>query len=562
MPSVAIGSARPTRLVCGAIVLCVIALYVHVVECGFVNLDDGSHIYKNSLVLSGLRWEQLKGAFAPHASLWIPLTWVSFMAEVSVFGVNAVEMHVLNVLLHAANAVLLFLLLKRMTQRFWPSAAVAALFAIHPINVESVAWVTERKNVLCFFFGLLSLHAYTTYARRASKPAYLAALTCFGLALLAKPMLVPLPAGLLLLDIWPFGRLDWTNWRRRALEKLPFLLLAVGSCLMTMRATATVNSAVTFDFMPFQVRVSNALIAYATYLSQMAWPSDLCVLYPHKQEVELLKAGISFLTLTIITVTAWRLRRPYPYLLIGWLWFLGMLVPMIGFVQVGPQSHADRFTYVAQLGIFVAGVWLIADLWGDRPRRWLVYSAMVVGVGLTLATLQQVEHWTNGVTLFERAVAVTTGNHRAYHHAAVARAQVGDFPAAINHFKQSLRIYPYRAETWNYLSAALIDVGHNADAEFAARKAIALQPDYPEARLNLASACEAIGHDSEAIAEYRRILEGQPDTVAAHYRLGLLLAKQGEIDAARQSLMEAARLVPEDATVAQALREFSATAVQ
>lgn len=556
-------SSRLTLLVCGAIAILTFLAYSHVVECGFITFDDGNHITNNPLVLGGLTWGAVKDAFLhPHASLWIPLTWISFMIDTSIFGLSAAEMHTANLLLHAANAVLLFLLLKRMTSRFWPSAAVAVLFALHPINVESVAWVTERKNVLCWFFGLLSLYSYTVFAQRESRIAYVGALTLFALALLAKPMLVPLPPGLLLLDIWPLKRLDGSNWIRRSLEKLPFLLLALGSSVMTMRAALETGVSVAQDVIPAAVRVSNAIVAYGIYLAQLVWPKDLCILYPHKAEVEVLKVSISLAVIVGITIVGWLVRRRHPYVLIGWLWFLGMLVPMLGLVQVGIQAHADRFTYVAQLGIFVPVIWLIADLWGNRPRRFLVYAGCIAGVGLMLATLRQVEHWTSSVILFEHAIAVTENNLRAYHNAGVARSQIGDYPAAIAHYTKSLEMGSTNEETWSNLSAALIHVKRFAAAVAAARQALMLDPNFTEARFNLASACAASGDEAGAIAEYRRLAQEDPVEVSARYHLGILLTKRGEIDAAREPLQEAVRLRPGDPKIAEALRKVAKEPVQ
>jgi tetratricopeptide (TPR) repeat protein len=549
---------RTILLICGAIVASIFIAYGHVLECGFINFDDGTHITENPMVLGGLSWEGVKSAFTKsHASLWIPLTWISFMADVSLFGLGAGEMHAENMLLHAANAVLLFLLLKRATSRLWASAAVAALFALHPINVESVAWVTERKNVLSLFFGLLSLHAYVSYSQRGGKSSYAASIVLFACALLAKPMLVSLPAGMLLLDIWPLRRLDKSNWYVRALEKLPFLLLTIGSSVMTMRSTLGDGTTVALDQLPIEVRVCNALVSYATYLRQLAWPSDLGVLYFHPQEVQPVATAVSLLVLVSLTVAAWVLRKHHPYLIIGWLWFLGMLVPMIGVVQVGPQAHADRFTYAAQLGIFAAVVWLISDLWGKRPRRLLAYAAAIVGAALMMATLRQVEHWTNGATLFEHTIAVTERNPRAYAGAGFARAQLGDYPAAASHYVKALEIVE-DAETWNNLASALIHLDRNSEAVTAARRALAMEPEFNEARFNLASACERAGDEAQAIAEFRKVVEAEPGTVLAQYRLGMLLAKRGDIEAATQAFTEAARLRPNDSKIIEALRNIAA----
>jgi cytochrome c-type biogenesis protein CcmH/NrfG len=550
---------RSTVLICGTIVFSVFIAYAHVVECGFISLDDDNHITQNPLVLKGLNWESVKSAFAaPRGSLWIPLTWISFMADVSVFGLNAAEMHAVNVLLHAANAVLLFLLLRRTTNRLWPSAAVAVLFALHPINVESVAWATERKNVLCLLFGLLSLHGYVSYAQRASKAAYAGALVLFGCALLSKPMLVPLPAGLLLFDLWPLRRLDWSNWQSRALEKLPFILLALGSSAITIRGSLNAGTSVTFDQLPLGLRAANAIVSYGTYLRQLVWPCDLCVLYPYRNEIEWLAAGISLIVLTAITIAAWRLRLGFPYLLAGWLWFLGMLVPTIGLVQVGSQARADRFTYAAQIGIYWAAIWLIADLWGERPRRWLAYAAAITCAALLMTTLRQVEYWTNGITLFEHTISVSDRNALAYAHAGFARAQLGDYSRAVSHYRMSLQLVPKFPKVWNLLTLALLQLNSNAEAADAAQQALALEPKNNVAHLNLATALERTGNDSQAISEYLRVVAADPTMAHALHRLGLLQARQGDIDAAIKSLKQAVRLRPDDAMISEALRQVSA----
>lgn len=552
-------SVRSTILACVAIVVGVFVAYAHVVECGFLILDDTNHVTENPLVLQGLKWESIQRAFAePRASLWIPLTWISFMTDISIFGLNAKVMHIENVLLHAANAVLLFLLLQRMTRRFWPSIAVAALFALHPINVESVAWITERKNVLCLLFGLLSLHLYTFYVQRRSKAAFIVAIILFGAALLAKPMLVPLPAAMLLLDFWPLRRLDRTNWWIRAGEKLPFLLLSIGSSVMTMQGPLSSGRAVSFAQLPLSSRLSNALVSYGNYLLQLFWPHDLCVMYPHPQVVEIVKAGLVTVGLLATTFVAWRLRQRFPYLIAGWLWFLGMLVPMIGFVQVGTQGRADRFTYAAQIGMWTATAWLIADLWIERPRRVLGYAAVIVGAALMILTLRQVEYWTNGATLFEHSVAVVDRNPHAYANAGLARAQIGDYSTAVSHYQNSLGFARKNPELWNQLSAALLHLGRNAEAAEAAREALSQDPVLTAARINLAVACERTGDDSQAVAQYRELVRAHPTMASAHYRLALLLSKQGQKEAAAESIKEAARLSPNDDRIAEALRNITA----
>lgn len=556
-------STRVTILVCGAIILSVFAIYGHAFDCSFINLDDDSHVRKNALILDGLTWTNVKAAFAaPHACLWIPFAWISFMTDITVFGLNPAAMHGINVAFHAANSVLLFLLLRRATGRLWPSAVVAGLFAVHPVNVESVVWITERKNVLCFFFGLLSLHAYTTYVRRNSTTAYFAAVTLFGGALLAKPMLVPLPAGLLLLDACPFHRIDLANWKRRLVEKVPFVILSVTSAAMTLIGSMSASRSVTLDDLSFGARISNALVSYVTYLRQLAWPADLSVLYPHKQLAEPVNATIAAILLLAITTAASYSRRKYPYLLVGWLWFLGMLVPTVGFVQVGPQSHADRFTYVAQLGIFTALSWLVADLWRNRPRRILGYAAAIVGTVLAMTTLKQVEYWTNSATLFEHAIAVSDSDPQLYGSAGFARAQLGDYPAAIGHYLNALRLNAGNAEDWNNLASAFIHTHRYADAQFAARTAVSLDPGSSEARFNLASSYELAGNDQQAINEFRQVIEADPMMSIAEYRLGKLLAKHGQVGDARIMLESTARMPPEDSRLKQQLDDPAAKQIQ
>jgi tetratricopeptide (TPR) repeat protein len=483
---------RPARLpffVGTVLVLAVCAAYAGVFNCGFVNYDDNTHVWENPLVRGGLSWTGVKAAFTEgHASLWMPLTWLSYMAEVSCFGLNVVEMHVVNVLLHAANAVLLFTLLRRATGRLWESAAVATLFALHPLNVESVAWIAERKSVLSTLLALLSLHAYVRYAQKPSVAPYLAALGWFALGLMAKAMLVTLPAALLLLDAWPLARFSRVNWRRLVIEKIPFFLLTIGCCLLTFRASHVEGHVVTLAGLPLEVRFSNAAVAYVAYLEQMVWPAGLAVIYPHPKKVEALAALLSLAVLGGITFAAWRVRRERPFVLVGWLWYLGILVPVLGFVQVGAQARADRFTYLPQIGIFIAVVWTMAGWCAAWPWRARAYGFSAVAVALALMTAWQVGFWTNGATLFERNIAVTHDNVWAYCNAGFARARLGDYPRAIEHYRAAIRLWPENAETWNNLGSALAHLGRDAEAVTTFQQALALDPGFAPAQHNLAAA--------------------------------------------------------------------------
>ena len=523
----------------------VFAAYVHVLHCDFLPFDDQSHVQENPLLAGGLTWPNLIAAFTHfHASLWVPLTWISFMLDLSLFGMNSGAMHAVNVLLHAANALLLFEFLRRATGRFWESAVVAGLFAVHPLNVESVAWVTERKNVLSMFFALLCLNAHLRYVRERSAPSYLLVLVLFALGLLAKPMLVTLPLLLLLLDVWPLQRFNRISAVRLVIEKAPFLLLSLGCCLMTMRGPQSDGTIVPFSELSMSARLSNAAISYVAYLAQTFWPAGLAALYPHPFEAQPALAGAAAVLLLMISLGAWRLRKTHPFLLIGWLWYLGALVPVLGLIQVGPQARADRFVYLPLIGIFFALVWGLSSLELLRRRaRWVASGAVAIIVALVLVTSRQVQFWTNGATLFEHTLAVTRDNARAYQNAGLARARLGDDAMARAHYRAAARLSPLSAETWNNLGASCARIDYReAEAIECFRHAIALDPKFAEAHYNLGAAQERIGAINQAIEQFGAAIAIRPGFAEAHYRLGKLLEREGKSAEAMEHLRRAAAL--------------------
>jgi Tfp pilus assembly protein PilF len=539
-----------------AAVLCTYAL---IVRADFIDYDDNSHVFDNALVKSGLSWHGLVEAFTkPHASLWIPLTWISFMTDVTVFGLNPGAMHAVNLAWHTASTVLLFFTLRRMTGHLWASAFVAALFGLHPMNVESVAWIAERKNVLNAFFWFASIAAYARYAEKPRPLPYLAALLAAGFALLSKPMAVTLPCTLLLLDFWPLNRWRTFGWPRLLVEKLPFFLLTAGACWMTMHAPRE-NAVVTTETLSVAGRVSNALISYVAYLGSLALPIHLAVFYPHPVDPQPLLAAAAALFLVIVTVLALRQWKTQPWLIMGWLWFLGVLVPVIGLVQIGSQARADRFTYVPQLGILLAVTWLVKECWPKKAVA-LRYVAGPVLLASALLTAHQVTYWLDGTTLFEHAIAVTKNNACAYANAGMHRERQGDWDKAIAHFQATLRLNPDQAMIWREFGACLLRIDKPKEGMEAFRMALKYDPADFGARYKLAVTLAKTGATDEAIEQFEFILRDLPKSAGSHYYLARALEGKGQHDKALVHLHEAARLAPDQPAIATALKQVEAGA--
>ena len=541
------GSAGSTPLVAAGLVLAVIVLYAPVAGHDFVNFDDGAYVYENAMVRAGLTWEGARWAFdSVHSSNWHPLTWLSHMLDSHFFGLDAGKHHLVSVLFHAANAALLFTALRWMTGALWPSLLVAALFALHPLRVESVAWISERKDVLSAFFWMLTMLAWIAYVRRASALRYALTLLCFSLGLLAKPMLVTLPFVLLLLDVWPLQR--WRPWsegawpaRRLLVEKIPLLLLSVAASGVTLQAQTLGNAVQSVDAIPVGARIANALVSYWLYLWKTLWPAGLACFYPHPailpedgSQSWALATFAAGLALLAITVAVWKAMRRRPYLAVGWLWYLGTLVPVIGLFQVGQQALADRYTYLPLIGIYLMIAWGLADLVVRWPRGRVAVHGLATLAVVSLAFLShwQIEHWRNDLTLYEHAIRSTSRNFLAHNNLGKALDDLGDLERATAHFEQAVAIKPDYSEANYNLGTVLQRRGDLGGARTRYESALEYRPDYPEAHNNLGFVLARQGEADTALAHYHRAVEIRPGFAIVYLNIGNLHARRGDLSKA------------------------------
>jgi tetratricopeptide (TPR) repeat protein len=569
------GGSRTSDRFCLLAVCCLLLLAVGLVfgqtaGFGFVNYDDGGSVYENPLVIGKLTVRGVWAAFTErHLESWAPLTCVSHMLVWHFFGRGPAAHHLVNVLLHAASVVLLFLVFRRMTGRFWPSALVAAIFAMHPLHVESVAWVTERKDALSGLLFMLTLAAYLRYVRQADRDRraggvssllsaayaravlrYLIVLACIIAGLAAKPMAVTLPLLLLLLDYWPLGRIlgaDRSGKRRVIWEKIPMLAIAVFFCLWTVHGQAADALEVNRHF-SFAWRIGNALISYVTYLVQFFCPQGLAAYYPRRPvPLPPWQAAAAAVTLAAITAAVIRWRRQCPYLLVGWLWYVGMLLPVIGLVQFGTQAEADRFTYLPQIGLAIALVWLAADALRTRPRsRQILALAATFGmVILLIAAWRQTSYWRDSEVLWARTLACTSQNTWAHDNLGIALAERGRIDQAIAEFRKALEITPDYAEGHDDLGVALAGCGRIYEAIGQYQRALKIKPDYAEALNNLGNALVGRGQIDEAIALYQKALKIKPDYAEALNNLGTVWAGRGQIDEAIADFQKALKNNPD-----------------
>jgi Flp pilus assembly protein TadD len=534
----------------------VFAVYAQVGGHGFVNLDDQQYVYENPLVLRGLTWDGFAWAFGFRASNWHPLTWLSHMTDVELFGLDAGRHHLVNVVIHSLNTALVFLWLRQMTGASWRSAVVAGFFGLHPLHVESVAWISERKDVLYTLFWLLGSMVWVEWTRRGGTWRYGLVLVLFALGLASKPMAVTFPFALLLLDGWPLGRASAVHapgetsgrsFGALVREKAPLFALSVASVILTWLAQRG-TAAVRLESISFGARLANGVVAYVAYLRDAVWPTGLGPFYPHPSIASTghpawLVAACS-VGLAAVTFMALRERIGRPFLLWGWLWYLGLLVPVIGLVQVGVQSRADRYTYLPLLGIFVALSWQGAVLAGTSPARRAIAGA-IAGVALLacgVATHAQVRHWRGSDALWMRALAVTEGNWQAWRGLGDALAEEGRVGDAIAAHERALRIRPGDAEAWNSLGA---DLGRQGDPERAIplfQHALRLDPRLADAWYNLGTAQGNLGRHGDAEASLVRAVELRPDHVRAWGNLAVARLARGDREGAEMALRQLARL--------------------
>ena len=518
----------------------------------FVNYDDNDYVTANTHVTGGLTATAVRWAFATgEISYWHPLTWLSHQLDWTLFGSNPRGHHVVATLWHALNALLAFAALRRLTGALWLSALAAALFAWHPLRVESVAWVAERKDVLSGAFALAALWAYAGYAlqRNAGQRAigwYLATLALFAGGLMSKPMLVTLPLGLLVLDFWPLRRLTRETLVRLAVEKLPFLALSALVGVVTVVAQRQVGTL--SDALSLGARLANAVVAVARYLGKFFAPVNLAVLYPHPGAWPALTVVAASALGFVLSWVAWRQRARRPWLLAGWLWFLIALLPASGVVQVGIQSMADRYTYLPLLGVNVAVLWTLRDLVTSVALRSYAWgAAALVLAGCAARTWHQQGYWRNSFTLFDHTVRVTSGNYLAFNNRGYALYEAGRLDEAMADYRRSLEINPHYSDAGNNLGHALAERGRSAEAIPLYRAALAAKPQQREIMVNLANALSDVGQWDEATRLYEDVLAREPGHVNALNGLGVVLAQRGRTEDAVARFTAALRQDPRNA---------------
>jgi tetratricopeptide (TPR) repeat protein len=615
-----LSSHRRTSLICLFLAGITVVLFWPLTGHDFVSYDDGIYIIDNQHVNTGLSWVNVSWAFRTgYAGNWHPLTWISHMLDVQVFGLRPGWHHLVNLLFHAANTVLLFVLLNRTTGSTWRSAFVAALFGWHPLHVESVAWVAERKDVLSAFFFMLTLLAYAAYVtgvecrggekfevrdskfetnpkfenktskyskRAKSRGLYILTLVLFALGLMAKPMLVSLPFVLLLLDFWPLRRVSGVECRgedekresglmllpsaryffRLVAEKLPFCALAAASCVATFIAQKGGGAVVPIKVLSFSERLENAIVACATYLTKMAWPAKLGILYPLRAEVPLGAILLSIAVLLSITAWTFRRMRNSPHLFVGWLWYLGMLIPVIGLVQVGMQQMADRYTYLPLIGVFIMIAWEVPNWIAARAfaqagkeaivlnpfqsgrSKALAIVACCILVSCLFVTGRQLTYWQNSETLFGRAARVTDRSYVALSNHGQALFRQGKIDEAIAEYAQAIALDPTLDAARLGMGEALMQQGKHEKAAEEFSKVLELQPENSAARLQLGVLRGRQGKYAEAIAAFSEVLRRDFRNIAAHNNLGNVLTLQGKHEEAVKQFEEAVQLDPSHAT--------------
>jgi tetratricopeptide (TPR) repeat protein len=542
-------------LVCLFLVLATLAVYWQIRNHEFLLWDDGVYVTENTHVTTGLSLKNISWAFTTdHASNWHPITWMSHMLDVQLYGMKPGRHHLTNLLIHIFNTLLLFLILTRMTGKLWQSGFVAALFSFHPLHVESVAWLAERKDVLSTFFWLLTIGCYTRYVEQPGINRYVLVLICFVLGLMSKPMLVTLPFVLLLLDYWPLNRLKIDDYGLSfkwitspiLLEKLPLFVLAAASSVVTFMIQQRSGAVGSLNLFPLDSRISNALVSYVNYIWKMLWPFHLAFFYPHPMTLPRWQVtGACLLLLAIFFLVIWRFKR-YPWLAVGWLWYVGTLVPVIGLVQVGEQSMADRYTYVPLVGLFIIIAWGFPELVEKWHRKKIFLSLLVTALFsiCLLTSWRQVGYWKNNIMVYAHALDVTAGNYVAHNNLGLTLAEQGNITNAIHHYTEALKIKPGFVHAYNNLGAALAEQGQFEEAIRFYNEALRLMPRFAGAHHNLGVTLAEQGKHNEAIIHYNEALRIEPNFIDARNNLGYVLVKQGRLIEAENAFREVLRMDP------------------
>lgn len=588
--------SKQTRILLLSLLAVIVAgTYLQATGHGFINYDDPLYVTENNHVSAGLTLKGVMWAFTTfHAANWHPITWLSHMVDAQLFGLNPAGHHLTNVFLHVSNTLLLFFLFEGSTGSLWKSLVLASLFGLHPLHVESVAWVAERKDVLSTVFWLLTMLAYGRYASCQRKTSYMLALVFFALGLMAKPMLVTLPFVLLLWDLWPLQRYSPVKGEGKPpllllLEKVPFFILTAASCVITYHAQQAGGAISDMKSVPFDFRLINAFDSYWDYVWKFVWPQKLAVIYP-LPAIRILFGGIvAGSGLMAVSAVFWYWRQRYPFLLVGWAWFLGTLVPVIGLVQVGEQAMADRYTYVPSIGFFLMVVWGVSSIarYYRSGTKFVTVLAMAICIALVPSTWIQVGYWRNSVTLFSHATKVVPGSVTALRNLGEAYAKqknlaaariafqealrlwpdndrthvewglvletAGNYDEALSHYREAVRINPGNADAHNDMANILLNRGNLIEALSHYREAQRFDPKNPEIAYHLGVALATKGDVAAAELQFVRALQLRPDFPEAHYNLGVALAKTGRFAEAKSHFAEALRINPSLAEARQAL---------
>ncbi len=528
------------------------AVYSQVIWHDFINLDDNKYVTDNPIVNKGLTIEGVKWAFnIGYESNWHPLTWLSHMLDCQIFGLNPAGHHLVNVFIHIINTLLLFAILNAMTGSIWCSAFAAAAFALHPLHVESVAWIAERKDVLSTFFAMLTIAAYLRYTKKPSIQRYLPAILLFALGLMSKPMLITLPFVLLLLDYWPLNRIEGVNSKTLIpliIEKIPFFVLSALSSIITFIAQQKGGAVLDITLHPFRLRLVNAIVAYAKYIIKIVYPTQLAVIYPFDDFKTLVYQAIpAALLLIAISIIVIRLSKTHRYLFVGWFWYLGTLVPVIGLVQVGIQSMADRYTYIPSIGLFIIAAWGLPELfakWRYRQRALWAISAIVL-LSWSVNSLYQLTFWQNSIELLEHTTNVTKNNALVYGNLAAAYNDIGQPQKAIEVCNKALSLKPDDTKALTNLGIAFGQLKKYDDAIKTLKKGIEINPNDAELHYNLAYTYTQAGQSSLAMQHYQKAIEVNPTFAAAYCNLGVLYGELNQYDKAIESFKKAVEIKPD-----------------
>jgi tetratricopeptide (TPR) repeat protein len=586
-------------LICLTLVILTVIIFWQLKDCGFINFDDNTYVYENAYVQSGLNWNSIRQAFSTEivekSGFWHPVTWLSLMLDYQIFGLNPFGFHIVNLLFHVMSTILLFLVFHRMTKTLWPSAFVAALFAIHPLHVESVAWIAERKDVLSAFFWILTMRAYSYYVEHPGLRRYSLVLLFFVLGLMAKPMLVTLPFVLLLLDYWPLQRFQeikpdhkvqaeasklltsdkqkekskkklvvsvkqplevktpadpeykWSLIYPLLWEKVPLFVLAILSSVVTYITVQKVG-VVHSEAFPLSVRIENAFVSYIAYIGKMIWPNNLAVFYPHPMLL-LVPWQVLWSVLLLIAITSvviWRVKRS-PYLATGWLWYAGTLVPVSGIVQVGSFAMADRYTYIPLIGLFIMVAWGFPDLlkkWNYQKEMLLILSALSI-LCLCIITWTQVGYWQNSITLFDHTLKVTDYNWIIHHYRGNEYTLLGNYRQAIEDYDKAIEIKPGYADAYTNRGAAYNGLGNYRQAIEDYDKAIEIKPGYADAYYNRGLAYNGLGNYRQAIEDYDKAIEIKPGYADAYTNRGAAYNGLGNYRQAIENYGKAIEIKPD-----------------